>query len=176
MKIAFFDTESTGLTAIMGRILCASFMDEDGELETYTYEEYPGTSAIDDSVLCVAIRDRLEEANMIVGWNSKLHDIPLLNARLAKAGERGFNPHLHLDLMWYSAGSSMKIGSRKLDNVAKYFKVKHQKTELDWDTWSRASAGDGEALDEVVEHCEADVLVLSDVYEHLLPYVRNIHK
>lgn len=179
IKIVFFDTESTDLKAMMGRILCASFVTLDGEeAKTLRYDRspYKTDDPVDDGKLCVAIRDTLEKFNMIVGWNSKLHDIPLLNARLAKWGERPFEPHLHLDLMWYSGGSSMKIGSKKLDNVAKYFNVKNQKTPISWDDWARAGAGDRAAMDVVVEHCEQDVLVLRDVYHHLIPYVKNIHR
>lgn len=186
MKVLFFDTESTDLKAMMGRILCASFAwaevtdgtVEVGEPFTFRYDRKPwrGQKVIDDSRLCVAIREQLEQANVIVGWNSKLHDIPLLNARLAKAGHRHFYPHLHLDLMWYAGGSSMKIGSRKLDNVAKYFNLPAQKTAISWDDWQCAGAGNTEAMDVVVEHCEADVLVLGQAYGHLLPYVKNLHR
>lgn len=186
MKVLVFDTESTDLKAMMGRILCASFayMDAvDGNVTvgvpfTFRADRTPwrGKNRIDDSKLCVAIRDELEKANVIVGWNSKLHDIPLLNARLAKAGERAFSPHLHLDLMWYAGGSSMKIGSRKLDNVAKYFELPAQKTPISWDQWQLAGAGDQEAMGVVVEHCEADVTVLGQAYAHLLPYVKNLHR
>lgn len=186
MRVLAFDTESTDLKAMMGRILCASFAwldSKDGQVEVgprYTFRgdktPWKGKRLIDDAKLCVAIRDELEKANVIVGWNSKLHDIPLLNARLAKAGERAFNPHLHLDLMWYAGGSSMKIGSRKLDNVAKYFELPAQKTAISWDMWMAAGAGDAEAMDVVIEHCEADVEVLGQAYQHLLPYVRNVHR
>lgn len=186
MKVLVFDTESTDLKAMMGRILCASFAwmeTKDGTTEvgvpfTFRADQKPwrGKRMIDDSSLCVAVRDQLEQANVIVGWNSKLHDVPLLNARLAKAGQRAFNPHMHLDLMWYAGGSSMKIGSRKLDNVAKYFELPAQKTAISWDEWQSAGAGDREAMDTVVEHCEADVVVLGQAYAHLLPYVKNLHR
>lgn len=130
----------------------------------------------DDSMLLVDIRHTLEDADVVVGWNSKLHDIPLLNARLAKSGYAPVNVRLHLDLMWYAGGSSMKIGSKKLDNVAKYFDLPVQKTPISWDEWQRAGAGVPGSLDTVVTHCEHDVRVLGEAYKHLLPYVRNIHR
>lgn len=177
MKILFFDTESTDLKGMMARMLCASYCDLDGKPSTHRADEFKGRSKIDDGKLCLAIRDELESANLIVGWNSKLHDIPLLNAKLAKAGHRPFRPlNFHLDLMWYAGGASMKIGSRKLDNVAKFFKLEEQKSPLDWDTWQEAGMGSKEALDYVVEHCEADVKVLREAYKHLLPYVANLHR
>lgn len=172
----------------MGRILCASFAWIDvsgmdgymtvGSSFTFRADQKPhkGKTKIDDSTLCVAIRDQLEQADCILGWNSKLHDIPLLNARLAKAGKREFQPHLHIDLMWYAGGSSMKIGSRKLDNVAKFFDLPSQKTPISWDQWQLAGAGDSTAMDVVVEHCEADVQVLGEAYGKLLTFVKNVHR
>src|SRR5881396_3893668 len=122
MRVLLFDTESTDLSASWGRILCSSFATLDGK--TYTFRgdrrPYKGSHIVDDSKLVVATRDELEKADIIVGWNSILHDVPLLNARLAYAGERGI--HLgekhgtwHLDAMYYSGGQSMKVGGRKLD-------------------------------------------------------------
>jgi uncharacterized protein YprB with RNaseH-like and TPR domain len=185
MRTLVFDTESTDLRAIMGRLLCGSFgwvtVDDKGNSKigkpyTDSIETRPGKSAIDDGPLAVAIRDELESADIIVGWNSKLHDVPLINARLAKVGERPVRVNLHSDVMWYAAGSSMKIGSRKLDNVSKYFNVDDRKTPLDWETWQLAGTGDSAALASVVEHCEYDVTVLGQVLPHMMPYVRTIHK
>lgn len=177
MKILFFDTESTDLKGMMARMLCASFCDLTGKPYTLRLDDpaLRGRSKIDDGKLCVAIRDELEKANLIVSWNGKLHDIPLLNAKLAKAGHRRYVPkNWHLDLMYYAGGVSMKIGSRKLDNVAKFFKLPEQKSPLDWDTWQAAGVGEKEAVDYVVHHCEADVKVLRAAYDHLLPYVASL--
>lgn len=180
MKVVFFDTESTDLTANWGRLLCASFVGLDDKPLTFRKDEKPyrGRSKVDDAKLSVAIRNELEAADIIVGWNSILHDLPLVNARLAAANERPIRvgeKHgiVHVDLMWYAGGSSMKIGGRKLDTVAKFFKVDNQKTALDGETWQLAATGDHEAMDDVVEHCEADVLVLRDVWPHLVPGVKK---
>lgn len=177
IRTVFFDTESTALTAIMGRILCASFADSWGNVTTLRYEDFPGSSIIDDGPLCVAIRDELERWDHWVGWNSKLHDLPLLNARLLKAGERPLRKDLmHTDLMYYARGQFVKIGSSKLVNVSTFVNSPNQKTPLEWSTWSLAATGDRPAMDEVVGHCEADVLVTRDVYKVLGVHVRNVHR
>lgn len=180
MRLLFFDTESTDLAASWGRILCASFVENNGEPYTFRGDraKYKGRNIIDDSRLCVAVRDELETADMIVGWNSILHDVALLNARLALAGERPCrlgerHGTTHLDLMWYAGGQSMKIGGRRLDTVAKFFSCDNQKTPLNGETWQLASTGDKTAMASVVEHCEADVLVLRDVWPHLVPGVKK---
>jgi uncharacterized protein YprB with RNaseH-like and TPR domain len=182
MKVLFWDTESTDLTALFGRILCCSYVGLDGDAYTMRGDRrpYKGKSLIDDSRLVVAIRDELEKADMIVGWNTKLHDIPLLNARLQKFGERPLahgekSGVINLDLMWYAGGQSQKIGSKKLDNVAKFFESPNQKTAISWEAWQLAATGDKPSMDTVVEHCEYDVLVLRDLWPSLAPFVKQ-HK
>lgn len=176
MRVTFADIEATDLSASWGRILCCSFIDLDSDkVKTFRFDQKPwkGRNKIDDSKLVVAIRDEIEKVGMLVGWNSIFYDIPMINARLALHGQRPVKVARHLDLMWYSAGSSMRIGSRKLDNVSKYFKSKNQKTPLDASTWQLAAAGDRKAMDAVVTHCEFDVRVTKDVFPHLAPYVRK---
>jgi uncharacterized protein YprB with RNaseH-like and TPR domain len=176
VKCLFFDTESTDLDAPWGRILCASFGGLAGEPYTFRGDKrkWKGQTLIDDSKLVTAIRDELETADLIVGWNSILHDIPLLNARLRKVGERDVHARHHLDLMYYAGGQSMKLGSRRLDNVARYFQSPHQKTSLDGDIWQLAATGDKKAMGYIVEHCEADVEVLRDLWPSLAPLVKKI--
>jgi uncharacterized protein YprB with RNaseH-like and TPR domain len=181
VKVVFFDTESTDLAANWGRLLCASFVGlGDDEVLTFRKDQRPfkGKNRIDDSRLAVAIRDEIEKSDIIVGWNSILHDLPLVNARLAAAGERPIRVGerhgvINLDLMYYAGGQSMKIGGRRLDTVSKFFKCDNEKTSLDGETWQLAATGDQEAMDSVVEHCEADVLVLRDVWPHLAPGVKK---
>ena len=139
----------------------------------------PGDEIVDDSKLVVAIRDELESADIIVSWNGILYDVPMLNARLQVAGERIYHNKTwpkgaHLDLMYYATGSAIRIGSKKLDNVAKFFKLSNQKTPLDGKTWQRAAVGDRGAMNEVVEHCEADVMVLRDTFPILAAHVKKL--
>ena len=126
----------------------------------------------------MAIRDELERADLIVGWNSILHDQPLLNARLARAGERPVRlgekfGTWHWDAMYHAGGQSMKIGGRRLETVSKFFHTDVSKTPLEGETWQLAGAGDRAAMDQVVEHCEADVLVLRALFPHLAPHVKK---
>lgn len=182
MKVTFFDTESTDLFASWGRILCCSFVDlfsDDVTTVRGDQKPYVGRNKVDDSRLVVAIRNELERSDIVVGWNSILHDIPLLNARLGAAGERPVrlgekHGTFHLDLMWYAGGQSMKIGGRRLATVSKFFNVENEKTPLDGETWQLASVGDVDAMDLVVDHCEADVLVTRDVFPYLAPGVKKI--
>lgn len=182
MRIVAWDIETTNLSGLMGRVLCASFYPiVDGHAsKAYTLRlddrKYRSRSSIDDNKLAIGIRDELKKYNMIVGWNSKLFDAPFVNARLAKVGEEPIRPQFHLDLMYYAGGCSMRIGSKKLVNVQKFFGLPDSKTEITWDNWNLAAGGDKQALNEVVHHCEQDVKVLAQAYWKMLPAVANLHK
>lgn len=174
-----FDLETTDLKGLMGRILCASFYDgQTGEVTTFRGDQQPykGRSKIDDSKLAVAIRDHLEQYSLICGHNSKLFDVPFLNARLAKAGQRPLRVQFHLDTRWYLNSASMRIGSAKLENAQKFFDLGEAKTPISWEQWALAATHDKDAMDEVVVHCEQDVKVLAELIPHVLPYVANLHR
>ena len=177
-RIAFFDIETTGLKAHVGRMLWGSIADSWGNVTNFSLKDYPGKTLIDDSVLVDAYARELEKYDgEWVSWNGKLFDVPFMNARLLKGGKpvlRG--DRVHVDLMYYSKGSSARIGTSRLAGVQEFFNTGNSKTPLDFDTWNLAMAGDLNALDKVGEHCEADVLVLRDVYEHLKPLIRNKHR
>jgi uncharacterized protein YprB with RNaseH-like and TPR domain len=142
-------------------------------------DETTRRNQIDDRELAVTLRDYIEDnGDILVGWNSKLFDVAFLNSRLLKWGERPLRKDLkHIDLMYYAGGQFNRIGSRKLINVQKFSPdVDVSKTDVDWDTWALAGAGSKEALDYVVEHCEADILVLRKVFQQLKPHITIIHR
>lgn len=182
MRIVAWDLETTNLTALMGRTLCGSFVDiaygTQNKPRTFSLldKKLKANDKLDDRKLVCAIRDELEQANVIVGWNSKLFDLPFLNARLVFWRERILKPQMHIDLMYYSKGSAARIGSSKLLNSQKFFKCAENKTEISWEMWNRASLGDKKAMNEVTTHCEKDVEVLAEVYWRLLPFIANVHR
>ena len=164
-RMGFYDIESTDLGAMMGRVLCLSVADEFGIVTTKTYADFDGKSILDDAPLVEWIMRELDQYDILVSWNGKLFDKPFLNARAMKGLVVPMFPlKMHIDLMYQFKGSQARFGSAKMDNVAKALGVPHQKTPLDFETWERASVGDQDALESVVEHCEADVLTMRDIF------------
>lgn len=193
MRVVAWDIETTDLKALMGRVLCASFYPiidpEVSDKLTTTWKPKPLTmradkkpwktgDPIDDSALCIAIRDELEKYNCIVTWNGKMFDMPFLNARLMQHGERPCNVQFHLDMMYRARAGAygLRIGSSKLVNVQKFFGFAEEKTEISWEQWQRAAVGDLDAMNDVVYHCEKDVEVLASAYWTLLPLVKTLHR
>ena len=178
-RMTFFDIEATGLSAIMGRLLVVSFADNWGNVITRRHTDFEQVSPLDDSGLAEWTRDEIEKYDIAVGWYITGYDIGMINARLLRWGLRPIRSDVvFLDPIYKARGGryGAKIGSSKLDNVAKFFKLPVQKTTIDWDVWALAGLGDADALEEVVGHCEADVLVTRLAFHHLKPLLKTLHR
>jgi uncharacterized protein YprB with RNaseH-like and TPR domain len=177
-KIGFFDYETTGLKANFGRTLCMSVADMYGQVFTLRADDpaLAGRTRRDDSRLVAASRDLLEEFDILCSWNGKRFDLRYLNGRLMLGNERPIRGDLmHVDLLPISR-HYLAWHSHRLDAVAKTLRLDVQKTELDFDAIEAARDGEEWALDNIVEHCEHDVLVLRQVfnrYQHLLKVVHR---
>lgn len=192
---AYYDLETT--YSSQPRVLWASIADSFGNIERFSLTDprYAGSDWLDDSVLVDKFARRLEEYDHAVSWNGKLFDVPTANGRLnywrvlrdrqtptsdyhvrEDLSLKPLNIHTHTDLMYYASGQFNRIGRRSLESVSTFFNSPHKKTPLDVRIWDKADHGDMDAYALIGEHCDADVLVLRDVYSYLKPHVRNIHR
>lgn len=169
LTIGYFDIETT--FSNQPRILYAAVADAWGNVYGFDRDTYPGTDRLlDDRELLQAYVDKLEEFDIVVSWNGKLFDVPVLNARFATAkNARRFRPEHHIDLMYQAGMGKMRIGRRSLEHVSDVFDSPNRKTALDVRTWDEAVTGNDEAYAKIKEHCDADCLVLRDVFNDLKP-------
>lgn len=169
-SMGFFDIETTFSTQPI--VLYAAIADQFGNVLQFK----KGDDITDDSELVREYAEALNGYDILLGWNSKMFDIPVLNGRLAFHGLPPVNVQRHIDLMWYASGGSMRIGRRSLQSVSEYFDVPNRKTPLSVRLWDKAMSGDEEAYAKIIEHCDADVLVTRDVFSVLKPHIKNIHR
>jgi uncharacterized protein YprB with RNaseH-like and TPR domain len=177
-RIGFFDYETTGLKANFGRTLVFSVCGADGKMTTLRADDpaLQGRTRRDDAKLAAASRDILESYNILVSWNGKRFDIRYLNGRLLLGGERPLRSDImHADLLPISR-HYFAWHSHRLDAVAKTLRLTNQKTELDFDAIEAARDGEAWALDNIVEHCEADVRVLRDVFFRYQDIISIVHR
>ena len=174
--MGFFDIETTFSNEPV--VLYAAVMDSFGRLDQFHAKE----DWTDDRELVRAYAEALEQYDILVSWNGILFDLPVLNARLAYwqaqdgKGPRRVTPNMHVDLMYYATGRFNRLGRKSLQNVSEYFEVSNQKTPLRIRQWNGAMAGKTEDYAKIVEHCDADVAVLRDVFPVLKTHIRNIHR
>lgn len=170
LSIGYFDIETTFSTQPI--VLYAAIADGFGNVRQFR----KGPDITDDKALVAAYAKALAEYDILVSWNGKLFDQPVLQARLAFHGLPRLDLNMHIDLMYYATGQFMRMGRKSLQSVSEYFEVSNQKTPLRVRQWDGAMAGKPEEYAKIVEHCDADVLVLRDVFPVLKRHVRNIHR
>jgi len=180
LKIAVFDLETTSLLGDLGRLLCASVLSlPEGEMVTFRQDKIKKKKSFaDDREICLQLRDHIETHHMSIGYYSKGYDIPFLNTRLASHGERHLMPMLHLDPIWFFKGwRGLKPRSCKLKVVAEFLDLE-SKPDVPVEVWANAQGGDPEAIDILVDRCEADVRITHEVAMFALRagLVRNIQR
>ena len=73
--------------------------------------------------------------------------------------------------MYYTARFKLKLHSNKLVGVGETLFGKTGKTRVVGPIWTKAMMGDKESLRYIVEHCQADVVELEDVFNELRGFV-----
>lgn len=118
------------------------------------------------------IRDLMDEADAIMGWNTKGFDVKHLNREFIENGILPPSPHIDLDLMLKSK-AAFRFPSNKLDYFAQKMglgkKVQHEGHEL----WIKCMAGDEDAWDRMYEYQKQDVDLLIKVHDVLQPWIKN---
>jgi uncharacterized protein YprB with RNaseH-like and TPR domain len=173
-SVAMFDIEATHLKPNVGRTICVSIKPINEEPYTLHCLEkrFKKPDVYDDGALAIATLEELEQYDIIVGWNSKAFDYKFLNSRAVRVGGRVKVAQYHVDGMW-SWRSKMSAWSG-LNNAQRFALPGNdtEKTSIEWDKWMQVLGWDPKlsraALDEIIDHCEKDVIVLEDVYKMLV--------
>lgn len=125
-----------------------------------------------DRAMCKEFLKLVEKADVVVGWNSKGFDWRFLQTRILKWRLGCLPPVPHCDLLLTSR-SNTKM-RRTLDNTGKFFGLKNQKIPLDMNVWMSAGRGNSKALEDIIDHCEADVLMTEEAY-HIFAPLSRVH-
>ena len=111
----------------------------------------------------------MEEADVLVGWNSAAFDHKHINREFLENGMMPPSPVKDLDLMSV-VKANFQFPSNKLDYVAQKLgvgaKVKHSGFQL----WIDCMAGNSKAWVEMKKYQIQDVNLLIDLYDILLPW------
>lgn len=119
-----------------------------------------------------SVHKLLDEADVVVGWNSASFDSKHIKRELLEAEMLPPSPYKDMDLMRV-VKSQFKFPSNKLDYVSQKLgvgsKVKHSGFEL----WVKCMANDKKAWAEMKKYQIQDVNLLIDLYEKLKPWIKN---
>lgn len=114
--------------------------------------------------------DLLNDADVVMGWNSKSFDVKHLNREFLEAGLRPPSPFKQIDLM-LAVKRQFRLPSNKLQYVSTLLglqgKVQHSGHQL----WIDCLAGKAKAWAEMRKYNIQDVDILQEVYEVLKPWI-----
>ena len=174
-RILLFDIESTHLKADWATVLCIGWKWYGEEtVEVPSLMDYKGwkNDVTDDRKLLTSFYQTLSTADLLVTYFGKGFDIKMLQSKFLEYNLTVLPNIPHVDL-FYTVKSNMTLTRKSLDNVSRYLGFENEKTHLDGKTWKRAMAGHVDAMNYVIEHCSADVLVLEELYTKLRPMIRT---
>jgi uncharacterized protein YprB with RNaseH-like and TPR domain len=173
-KVLFFDIESTALNATFGTILCIGykFLGDDEVFVPTILDGKKRGNMLDDKKLVERFAKVYNHSDYSVGHYSSRFDLPMIRTKLLKWGLPPLQPKPHIDT-WWIARRELKLHSNRLAVLQDFLGCPTSKTPLKPDDWIQAAHGSKPALDYIVDHCRADVLVLEEVFLKLRPLAKE---
>lgn len=113
----------------------------------------------------------MDEADVMVGWNSASFDRKHLNREFLEAGMTPPSPSREVDL-FKIVKNQFRFPSNKLDYVAQKLGVGAKVSHTGFDLWLGCMAGDEKAWRLMKQYQAQDVQLLVELYEKLKPWMK----
>lgn len=130
----------------------------------------------DDKAITELLIQELDAADIVVGHNLDKFDRGTIYGRAAIHGIKPPSPYKIVDT-YKIAKKEFNFPGNSLEYLCKVFNVKHQKKDHakypGWTLWIECLKGNDEAISEMMEYNEYDVLAVRDLYYKMLPYISN---
>ncbi len=182
MNFVTWDLETSNLDADFGVILCSCIKPLGKRVETLRIDDYAKykKDKTDYSGLAEDLRDRLNEVDGIITYYGQRFDMAFLKSAYIAYDITPHRPVFHADL-WFISRYKFKLHNNRLVTVIDYLDngkrgLFTKKTPLRGLDWKKATTGDKKALDNVAQHCRADVEALEQVYEVYKPYINRLER
>lgn len=183
MRILFFDLETSPLTAhtwgLWQQNVGLSQLLSSTEVLCFGAQWYGEKKTHFHSVhkdgkegMLQALHDLMDEADVLVGWNSKGFDHKHINREFLEAGMLPPSPTKDYDLMQL-VKRKFRFPSNKLDYVAQRLGVGAKVSHTGFDLWLGVMAGNEAAWRTMRKYQIQDVKLLVELYEKLLPWGDN---
>lgn len=185
MKILFFDLETSPITAhtwgLWQQNISINQIVESTEVICFGARWYGQKKVIFKSVhhdgkteMLKALHELMDQADVLVGWNSKGFDHKHVNREFIENGFTPPSPTKDLDLMTV-VKSRFRFPSNKLDYVAQKLGVGAKVQHTGFDLWVKCMAGNDKAWSTMRKYQIQDVDLLVDLYEILKPWMGTQH-
>lgn len=124
------------------------------------------------TVMLDELHKLMDEADVLIGWNSAAFDSKHIKREFIENGYLPPSPWIELDLMKV-VRSQFKFPSNKLDYVAQKLGVGAKVQHSGFQLWLDCMAGNAKAWKMMKEYQIQDVNLLLDLYDILLPWIKN---
>jgi RNase_H superfamily len=138
-----------------------------GSKEFMFYSEWDDGKA----KMAEVLRDLLDEADAVVGYNSDRYDIPKIRGHLMLEGLKPFAPLTSIDLI----KTVKKFGfvMNRLAYIAPLLGVGDKMKNSGFQLWRDVIEGDPKAQRTMRRYCIQDVRVTAALYKKVLPFINN---
>lgn len=149
-----------------------------GESKIHYRDQRRAKDLENDKVMLQPLWKMMDEADIIIGHNSKKFDVRRLNARFLKHGMGQPSGYRQIDTL-VEAKKHFDLTSNSLEYVASYLRCKFQKLTQrrfpGFELWRACLARNPKAWDEMAKYNQRDVLVLEEVYRKLSPWITTVN-
>lgn len=115
----------------------------------------------------------LNEADMVITYNGKTFDIPLLETEMIVLDNKMVpSPYQHIDL-YQIIKRRFKFASNKLDDVSQSLKIGQKLSHSGFQLWIDCMNGDIEAWSKMREYNKQDVVLTEELYTVILPWIKT---
>lgn len=183
MKILLLDTETSPNTAFVWGLFKENIplarLIESSRVLCWSAKWYGEKEVMFDSIhnshpkkMLKGIHKLLEEADVVVHYNGKSFDIPVLNRDFILHGMLPPAPYKQVDLLQVTR-KQFKFTSNKLAHVSKELGIEGKVNDTDFTMWVKCMNKDSGAWKQMEVYNKKDVTILEQLYVRLLPWIPN---
>ena len=153
------------------KIICISYKWEDSD-KIYSLKWDKNQC---DKQMLIDFIEQVNQADELIAHNGDRFDIKWIRTRCIFHRIPMFPQYKTLDTL-KKAKNGFNFNSNKLDYIAQFLGVGAKVKHSGFDMWKKVMKNDPEAMDEMVNYCEGDIIVLEDVYFTMQNYIKtNTH-
>lgn len=154
------------------QIICISYKWNYEDEVKHLYWENDGNVRSDEKLVYEFVQI-LNQADVIIAHNGDRFDEKKIRTRAVFHGIPMRAKYKSYDTL-KKVKQVFRFDSNKLDSIAKFLNVGAKYVHSGFSLWTDVFKGDKKALDEMLEYCDQDVIVLEDVYNAIKHYTQPI--
>jgi hypothetical protein len=178
LKILILDIENSfivnGTFGLFNQNISLDSIFDGGKMLCYSYkwlgEDVLYYSRWDDDGHLELLWDALNEADAVVTYNGRRHDLPMINREFLKAGLPPPSPYKHIDL-YETIKRVFKFPSNKMQWVLKELGMEEKGSHNGIKMWVDCLLGDETAWANMEEYNIGDTMRTEELYNRVLPWI-----